>query len=48
MNLSKEEGNDQESIQLNTTPDLGHHNGKVKKTQENMTHYRANGSAIFQ
>ena len=25
LNISKEEGNDQESIQSNTTPDPGHH-----------------------
>ena len=35
---SEEEGNNQEEIQSNTTPDPGHHIGKWQNTQENMTH----------
>ena len=33
-NKSKEQCKDQELILLNTTPDLGHHYGKVTKTQK--------------
>ena len=44
---SKEEGKDQELIQLSTTPDPGHHMRKlVTKTQENITYKRAEGMSI--
>ena len=32
----------------NTTPDPGHHMGKVTKTQENITNKRAKRSALSQ
>ena len=45
---SKEEGNDQESIQSNTTPDPGHHMGKCQKHKKNITHKRAKRPALSQ
>ena len=44
---SKEEGKAHESIQSNTTPDLGQHMGKWK-TQENITYKGAKRPALSQ
>ena len=41
VNLSKGEGEDQESIQSSFPPDLGHYKGKVTRAQENVTHTKA-------
>ena len=35
---SKREGNDQETIQSDTTSEPGHHIGKLQKTQEKITY----------
>ena len=42
------EGKKEELIQSSTTPDLGHHTGMWKKSQENATHKRAKEPALSQ
>ena len=48
FNQNKEEGKDEESIQLRTTPDLKHHMGKLQK-QKKTSHTRdPRGQFFFQ
>ena len=42
---SKKGGKDQKSIQSSTTPDQGHHMGKVTKTQLNLTNESKDASS---